>query len=133
MCAVKKSMKRRRARSPAAAIIAGTGKPVAGSMMASAVLLLGRSSGSCASFMASPPILPAISTLTCSFARRDAVPAGLIPADKGLDHPIEESRRQKAVIVAVAVRPFAQVVAGPEKFIAFGDDDPGWIVVEPEM
>jgi hypothetical protein len=39
--AVKKSTKRRDARSPAPAIIAGTGSPVAGSMMVSAVLLTG--------------------------------------------------------------------------------------------
>jgi hypothetical protein len=51
------SMKRSAARSPATAIIAGTGKPVAGSMMASAVLLPGLSSGSSLSFIVSPPII----------------------------------------------------------------------------
>jgi hypothetical protein len=55
MCAVKKSMNLSDARSPAAAIIAGTGKPVAGSMMASAVLLRGLPSGSSLSFIVSPP------------------------------------------------------------------------------
>jgi hypothetical protein len=46
MCAVKKSMNLSDARSPAAAITAGTGIPVAGSMMASAVLVAGVPSGS---------------------------------------------------------------------------------------
>jgi hypothetical protein len=55
MSAVKKSMKRSLARSPAAAIIAGIGIPVAGSMTAIAVLLPGRSSGSSLSFMVVPP------------------------------------------------------------------------------
>jgi hypothetical protein len=43
-------------RSPAAAIIAGTGKPVAGSMMVIAVLFPGRWSGYSVSFMAGLPI-----------------------------------------------------------------------------
>ena len=55
MCAVKKSMNLSDARSPAAAIIAGTGIPVAGSMMASAVLLPRLPPGSSLSFMVSPP------------------------------------------------------------------------------
>jgi hypothetical protein len=58
MWAVKKSMKRSAARSPATAIIAGTGIPVAGSMMASAVLLPGPS----ISFIVSPPLLSTILT-----------------------------------------------------------------------
>jgi hypothetical protein len=65
--------------------------------------------------------LPLSSSL---FARRDAAPAGSIPVGESLEHLIEESRRQKAVVVAVAVRKLAQVVTRPEKFIAFGDDDP---------
>ena len=52
---------------------------------------------------------------------------------EGLDHLIEQSRQQKAVIVAVAVRQLAQIVARPEKFIAFGDHNPGRVVVEPKM
>src|ERR1700731_4071594 len=124
MCAVKKSMNLSDARSPAAAIIAGTGKPVAGSMMASAVLLPGPPSGSSLSFIGGPPnYYLRCCPPSCSFARRNAAPAGSIPVGKGLEHLIEESRRQKAVVVAVAVRKLAQIVAGPEKFIAFGDDD----------
>ena len=59
-----------------------------------------------------------------SFARTDAAPADSIPVRKGLEHLIEESRRHKAVIVAIAVRKLAQVIAGPEKFVAFVDNDP---------
>lgn len=44
--------------------------------------------------------------------------------DEGLDHSIEESWRQEAIILAVAVRTLAQIVARPEKLIAFGDNDP---------
>jgi hypothetical protein len=39
-------------------------------------------------------------------------------------HLVEKSRREKAVFVTIAVRYFPQVVAGPEKFVAFSDDDP---------
>jgi hypothetical protein len=47
---------------------------------------------------------------------------------EGFEHLIEEARRQKTVIVAVAVRKLAEVVAGPEELVAFGDDDPGAIM-----
>jgi hypothetical protein len=56
-----------------------------------------------------------------------------LPRSEGVEHLIEESRRQKAVIVAVAVRKLAEIVARPGKFIAFGDHDPGRVIVEPEM
>jgi hypothetical protein len=55
MWAVKKSINLSDARSPAAAIIAGTGIPVAGSMIASAALFPGLLFGSSLSFMVSPP------------------------------------------------------------------------------
>jgi hypothetical protein len=41
---------------------------------------------------------------TCSFARRDAAAVALVPIAEGVEHLIEEVRRQKAVVVAVAVR-----------------------------
>ncbi len=50
--------------------------------------------------------------------------AGLVASDKGFEYPIEEARGQEAVVVAVAVREFVQVIAGPEKLVALGDDDP---------
>jgi hypothetical protein len=62
--------------------------------------------------------------VTRSFARREAALAGLVAGDEGFEHLIEESRRQKSVIVAVAVRELAQIIARPQEFIAFGDDDP---------
>jgi hypothetical protein len=70
---------------------------------------------------------------TCSFARRDLAPAGSIPVHEGIEHLIEEARWQKTVIVTVAVRQLAQIVAWPDKFIAFGDYNPGRVVVESEM
>jgi hypothetical protein len=51
------------ARSPPAAIIAGTGIPVAGSMIASALLFAGIPSGSSLSFMVSSPNLSTISAV----------------------------------------------------------------------
>jgi hypothetical protein len=56
-----------------------------------------------------------------------------VASDKGFDHPVEEARRQEAVVVSVAVRELAQVVAGAEKFIVLGDDDPRAIIVQAEM
>ena len=51
-------------------------------------------------------------------------PARSIPARKGLEHLIEELRRQEAVVVAVTVGQFSQIIAGPEKFIPLVDNDP---------
>jgi hypothetical protein len=48
----------------------------------------------------------------------------LVASNEGLDDPIEETRGQEAVIIAVAVRKLAQVIAGPEKLVALGNDDP---------
>lgn len=66
------------------------------------------------------------------FAQSDA-PARSIPIGEGPQHPIEEPRRQKAVIVAVGMGELAQVVAWPKEFIVFADDDPRTIVIEAEM
>ena len=59
-----------------------------------------------------------------SSSRTDAAPARSMPVRKGLEDLIEESRRQEAVIVAVAVGKLAQVIAGPEKLVALVDNDP---------
>src|SRR5690349_4772050 len=71
-------------------------------------------------------------TCPCSFARREAA-AGSIPVDEGAEHLIEEPRRLEAVVVAVAVRQFAQIEIRPHKFIGFTHNDPGWIVIEPKV
>jgi hypothetical protein len=59
--------------------------------------------------------------------------AGMMVGDECVENLIEKSRRQLAVIVVVAVRPPAQVVARPEEFVTFGDDNPRAIIVEAEM
>jgi hypothetical protein len=66
----------------------------------------------------------ALEHLKPSFARREATPAASIPAVERLEDLIKESRRQKAVVVAVAVRQLAQVIAGPQKFVSLVDNDP---------
>jgi hypothetical protein len=71
--------------------------------------------------------------LKSSFARSEAVLAVSIPVNESVEHLIEEPWRQKAIVVAIAVRQLASVVAGPDKFIALVDDDPRAVVVEPEM
>jgi hypothetical protein len=43
---------------------------------------------------------------------------------ESVKHLIEEARRQKAAIVAVAMRQLAQVVAGPRELVALGADNP---------
>src|SRR6266849_5394764 len=60
---------------------------------------------------------------SASLARGDAALAGLVASDKGCEHLVEEARGQEPAVVAVAVRELAQIVAGPEKLIALGDDD----------
>jgi hypothetical protein len=37
---------------------------------------------------------------------------------------IEQAGREEAEFIAVRLRHFSQVIAGPHEFIAFGDDDP---------
>ena len=57
-------------------------------------------------------------------ARSKGALAGLITGDGRFEHAIEEARRQEAVIVAIAARQLAQIVARPQKHVAFGDNDP---------
>ena len=57
-------------------------------------------------------------------ARGKAGLTGTMAGDERVENLIEEARWQKAVIVAVVVRPPAQVVARPKEFVSFGDDDP---------
>jgi hypothetical protein len=37
---------------------------------------------------------------------------------------IEQAGREEAEFIAVRLRRFPQIIAGPHEFIAFGDDDP---------
>jgi len=65
-------------------------------------------SGPSLAFLVNPQLLSNdIDHVLCSFARRDATPAVSVPGDESPEHLIEKSRRQKAVIVAVAVRQLA--------------------------
>lgn len=56
-----------------------------------------------------------------------------------LQNPItdmsEEPRRQHSVIEAgrLDAWPGPQIGAGPEKIVGFGDDDPGWQVIQSQM
>jgi hypothetical protein len=62
--------------------------------------------------------------------------AGLADAAQFIErfeHPIEETRWKKTKIIAISIRDFSQIIAGPEKIVAFGDNDPGAGVVKPEM
>ncbi len=56
-----------------------------------------------------------------------------MPRGEGPDYPIEESRRQEAVIIAIAAADFPKIIAGPIEFVALCDDDPGTFVVKSEM
>src|SRR3954462_1541770 len=73
------------------------------------------------------------STSGLSIPRGETTRAGLITGDERFDHLVEKARRQEAVIVAVAVRQPAQIIAGPEKFVAFGNDNPRAAVVKAKM
>jgi len=46
-----------------------------------------------------------------------------VASDEGFEHMVEETRRQEAVVMAVAVWQLAQGVARAEKFVVLGDDD----------
>ena len=56
-----------------------------------------------------------------------------MPGGEGLDDLIEESRRQEAVVIAVAAADLPNIIAGPIEFVALGNDDPGPFIVKPEM
>lgn len=56
-----------------------------------------------------------------------------MPCGKGLDDLIEKSRRQETVIIAITAADFPKIIAGPIKFVALCNNDPGTLVVESEM
>src|SRR5208283_3542284 len=71
--------------------------------------------------------------LGLSFTRCQLALSRAMPGDEGIEHLIVKSRRQEAIIIAVGVRNFPEIVSGPQEFIAFGDDDPGAFRVKPKM
>jgi hypothetical protein len=57
---------------------------------------------------------------------------GAVPGHKGVEHLIEESRRQEAVIIAIRATDLSKVIARPLELVAFGYNDPRAGVVESE-
>ena len=68
-----------------------------------------------------------------TFARRKLALARFVAGGESVEHLIEKPRRQKAVVIAVSAADFSQIIAAPQKLVAFGDDDPRALVVESEM
>ena len=56
-----------------------------------------------------------------------------MPGGEGFYDLIEESRRQEAVVIAIAAADLAEIIAGPIEFVAFCNNDPGTLVIESEM
>jgi hypothetical protein len=56
-----------------------------------------------------------------------------MPCGEGLDDPIEETRRQEAVVIAIAAADFPKVIARPIEFVALCNNDPGTFVIKSEM
>ena len=56
-----------------------------------------------------------------------------LPCDEGLDDPIEETRRQEAVVIAITAAEFPKVIARPIEFVALCNNDPGTFVIKSEM
>ena len=56
-----------------------------------------------------------------------------MPCGESLDHLIEESRRQEAVVITIAAADFPEIVARPIEFVALSDNDPGSLVIKSEV
>ena len=56
-----------------------------------------------------------------------------MPCREGADDLIEESRRQEAVVVAIAAADFPKIIARPIEFVALCHNDPGTFVVKSKM
>jgi hypothetical protein len=56
-----------------------------------------------------------------------------MPCGKGLDDLIEESRRQEAIVIAIAAADFPKIIARPIEFVALRNNDPGTLVIKSEM
>ena len=56
-----------------------------------------------------------------------------MPCGKGLDHLIEEARRQETIIVAIATADLPEIVTRPIELIALCHDDPRRRIVKSEM
>jgi hypothetical protein len=58
---------------------------------------------------------------------------GAVPGRKGVEHLIEESRRQEAVIIAIRAADLSKVIARPFELVAFGYNDTRAGVVQSGM
>jgi hypothetical protein len=56
-----------------------------------------------------------------------------MPCGEGVDHLIEESWRQKTVMITITAADFPKIIARPIEFIALCNDDPRTLVIETEM
>src|SRR5258705_377439 len=56
-----------------------------------------------------------------------------MPCGEGFDDPIEETRRQEAVVIAITAADFPKVIARPIEFVALCNNDPGTFVIKSEM
>jgi hypothetical protein len=66
-------------------------------------------------------------------SRRNSCASGSAPSPEGVEHLIEQFRRQEAESVTIRAGRFSQIVAGPDEFVAFVDDDPRTRGVETQM
>lgn len=56
-----------------------------------------------------------------------------MPCDESLDDLFEESRRQEAIVVAIAAADFSDIISRPIELVALGNNDPGAVVIKFEM
>jgi hypothetical protein len=56
-----------------------------------------------------------------------------MPRGEGHDYLIEESRRQEAIVIAIAAADFPKIIAGPIELVALCDNDPRTPVIKSEM
>src|ERR1700676_2656153 len=56
-----------------------------------------------------------------------------MPCAERLDHLIEESGWQEAVVITITAADFPEIVSGPIEFVALGDNDLGMCVVKSEV
>lgn len=68
-----------------------------------------------------------------ALARRQGTSTCPMPIQKGFKYFVEEARRKKAVLVAIRAGNLAEIVAGPQELIAFGDNDPRALIIKAEM
>jgi hypothetical protein len=56
-----------------------------------------------------------------------------MPRGESVDDPIEQPRRQEAVIVTVTSADLPDIIAGPPELVALRNDDPRSLVIKSEM